>query len=135
MKLKYSVYTNYLKRLPTHDLEKAGEIRNFVVKHIPLSSGKDFLTRLSACCNWAISSGLITTNPFKGMPAEIKVPKSQSDDEDIEPFTPEERNLILAAFESGHASREPKATLLSPMLCLQTQLLHVTDEVPLLHRL
>jgi integrase len=67
MKLKYSVYTNYLKRLPTHDLEKAGEIRNFVVKHIPLSSAKDFLTRLSACCNWAMSSGMSTSNAFKGM--------------------------------------------------------------------
>lgn len=100
MKLKYSVYTNYLKRLPTHDLEKAGEIRNFTVKHIPLGSAKDFLTRLSACCNWAISSGLITTNPFKGMPAEIKVPKSQSEDEDIDPFTAEERDVILAAFAS-----------------------------------
>jgi integrase len=30
MKLKYSVYTNYLKSLPTHDLKKAGDIRNFV---------------------------------------------------------------------------------------------------------
>lgn len=99
MKLKYSVYTNYLKRLPTYDLERAGEMWNFVVKNIPLSSAKDFLTRLSACCNWAITSGLITSNPFEGMPAEIKVPKSQSEDEDIDPFTPEERDLILAAFE------------------------------------
>ena len=47
MKLKYSVYTNYLKRLPTHDLEKAGEIRNFVVQNIPLDSAKQFLVRLS----------------------------------------------------------------------------------------
>lgn len=40
------------------------------------------------------------SNLFKGRPAEIKVPKSQSEDEDIDPFTPEERDLILAAFES-----------------------------------
>jgi len=101
MKLKYSVYSNYVKRLPTHDLDRAGEIRDFVVKNIPLVSAKDFLTRLSACCNWAIEAGTITTNPFAKMPAGIKVPKSQSEDEDIEPFTVEERELIIAAFESN----------------------------------
>jgi integrase len=100
MKQKYSVYTNYVKRLPTHDLDKAGDIRDFMVKNIPLSSAKDFLTRLSACCNWAIEAGAISSNPFAKMPAKIKVPKSQSEDEDVDPFTAEERDLIIAAFES-----------------------------------
>ncbi len=100
MKLKYSVYTNYLRRLPTHDLKKAGEIQDFVVKNIPLDSAKQFLTRLSACCKWAMRSGSLSSNPFEGMAAEIKLPKSQSEDEDINPFTAEERDLIIAAFES-----------------------------------
>lgn len=101
MKLKYSVYTNYLKRLPTYDLDKAGDIRDFVVKHIPLDSAKQFIIRLSACCDWAIKGGSISSNPFRGMASEIKIPKSKSEDEDIDPFTVEERDLILAAFESN----------------------------------
>ncbi len=100
MKLKYSVYTNYLKRLPTHDLEKSGEIRNFVVQNIPLDSAKQFLVRLSACCNWATKSGSISSNPFEGMASEINIPKSQREEEEIDPFTAEERDLILEAFES-----------------------------------
>ena len=75
MKHAYKVYTGYLGRLPTHDLQLAGEIRDFVLANIPLDSGKRFITRLSACCDLAIESGKISRNPFAGMASKIKLPK------------------------------------------------------------
>jgi integrase len=49
MKYMYGVYTGYVEKLPTHELNRAIEIRDYVVKNIPLDSGKCFVTRLSAC--------------------------------------------------------------------------------------
>lgn len=72
----YGVYTGYLSKLPSHNLDQATEIRDFVLKTFPLESGKRFITRLSACCKWEIQSGLISENPFEGMATEIKLPKS-----------------------------------------------------------
>lgn len=100
MKFKYSVFTNYVKRLPTHNLERATEIRDYVLTNIPLDSGKQFITRLSACCKWAIRSGLIAENPFEGMAVEIKLPKSRNSEDDITPFSAEERDAIIAAIET-----------------------------------
>ena len=99
----YGTYTGYLERLPTHDLDKASEIRDFALKHFPIESCKRFLVRLNACCKWAIQSGLIGENPFEGMAQEIKPPKShkKTEDTDVFPFSPEERDAILAALKEN----------------------------------
>ncbi len=97
MKYTYGVYSNYLKSLPTHDLDRATEIRDYALKNIPLDSCKRFVVRLSACCDWAVKSGMISTNPFAGMSSEIKLPKAQTSDDEIFPFTADERNAIIEA--------------------------------------
>jgi integrase len=51
---------------------------------------------IRACCNWAVEEGLIEANPFLGM--KIRVPKGLSEDEDINPFTKAERDLLIATF-------------------------------------
>ena len=71
MRYMYLTFTNYVAQLPTHDLNRAAEIRDCVLANIPLNSGKRLITRFSACCQWAIQSGLISENPFAGMAAEI----------------------------------------------------------------
>lgn len=103
MKYMYGVYTGYVKRLPTQDLEKASEIRDFSVKNFPLDSAKRFITRLSACCRWAMQAKLISENPFDRMAAEIKLPKSSTDNEisDVNPFSLEERDAIINALETN----------------------------------
>jgi integrase len=95
----YQHFTTYMEKLPTHDLSKAGEIRDFSVQTFPLESCKRFIVRLSACCDWARKSKLIDENPFTGMAKEIKPPKSQrkTEEEDINPFSIEERDRILLA--------------------------------------
>lgn len=95
----YGHFTKYLEKLPTHDLSKAAEIRDYSIKTFPIESCKRFIVRLNACCNWAVKSGLISENPFMGMANEIKPPKSQknSTDEEIHPFSLSERDVILKA--------------------------------------
>jgi integrase len=99
MHFVYGHFTTYIEKLPTHDLSQATEIRDFVLQTFPLDSGKRFITRLSACCNWAMESGVIASNPFRGMASQIKLPKSQAKDEEeeINPFSQEERDAILNA--------------------------------------
>jgi len=101
MKNQYQAYASYLERLPIHDLDRANEIRDHVLQTIPINSAKRFIVALNACCNWAVKSGLITENPFYGMASEIKLPKSEKADNDINPFSLPERNQIIEAFKSN----------------------------------
>jgi integrase len=88
-----------MKKLPTHDLDHATQIRDFVLKTFPLDSGKRFITRLSACCKWVMQSRMISENPFDGMATEIKLPKASKSEglSDINPFSLEERDAIIEA--------------------------------------
>ncbi|MDZ8025992.1 MAG: DUF3596 domain-containing protein [Nostoc sp. DedQUE11] len=103
MRLSYGVFSNYVKNLPTHDLDKANEIRDYILNTIPLYSGKRFITRLSACCEWAIESGMISENPFQGMATKINLPKSSTTKEidEINPFSLQERDKIINAIENN----------------------------------
>lgn len=100
MDIMYGQYTRYLEKLPTQDLQKAIEIRDFAIKRFPTESAKRFIVRLSACCDWGIKSGTIDQNPFKGMASEIKLPKAKNGMDDINPFSKKERDLIIQSIES-----------------------------------
>ncbi|BAY32178.1 phage integrase family protein [Nostoc carneum NIES-2107] len=102
MRFQWRTFSNYVRKLPTHDLEKAVEIRDWVLSNIPPESARRFIVRLSACCDWAIDSQIITNNPFHGMSSKITIPKSQkNDDGEINPFSVHERDLIIEAFRSN----------------------------------
>lgn len=70
------------------------------MKKLTANAANRCLVQINACCNWAVSSGLISSNPFRGMAAEIKLPKSQASEHDINPFSASEREEIIQAFES-----------------------------------
>jgi integrase len=105
MKNQYRAYSAYLKRLPTHDLDRASEMRDQALQTIPVNSAKRFIVALNSCCDWAVRSGLITENPFQGMSAEIKLPKSEKMEDDINPFSATERDQIIAAFTANRYYR------------------------------
>ncbi|MDV2991845.1 MAG: Tyrosine recombinase XerC [Chroococcidiopsis sp. SAG 2025] len=98
MKNQYHAYSSYLKRLPTHDLDRANDIRDCVLQTIPINSAKRFIVALNSCCQWAVKSGLIAENPFYGMAGEIKLPKPEKAEDDIDPFSLAERDKIIQAF-------------------------------------
>jgi integrase len=88
------------KLLPTRSLDEAIKIRDWIVANRSPDAAKRLLTLITSCCDWSKKSGLIPENPFEGMSQELKVPKSstKSEEEAIDPFSPEERDLVIQTF-------------------------------------
>ncbi|MGB3494958.1 MAG: tyrosine-type recombinase/integrase [Elainellaceae cyanobacterium] len=106
MHKQYGVQTRYLQKLPTYDLSKAVEIRDHIVQNISPISAKRLLIRFSACCKWAVQSGLISENPFQGMASQLSLPKSSGRGGfgEINPFSAEERDLIIQTIQEDKLS-------------------------------
>ncbi|ACC79503.1 site-specific integrase [Nostoc punctiforme] len=98
-------YTNHIKGLPTKDLTQAIAIRDHLLTQLSPNAAKRVLTYLAACCKWAMGSGLAKDNPFAGMSEDIKLPKHDSDA--IDPFSKQEMNNIIQAFETTRAHYAP----------------------------
>lgn len=90
-------YASHIKKLPTKDLSDAIAIRDYITSNLSLNTAKRLLTQISACCKWAVKSGLIQKNPFADMAVEIKIPNKEADS--IDPFSLAERDAILSAFK------------------------------------
>ncbi|MCS7032171.1 MAG: tyrosine-type recombinase/integrase [Gloeomargarita sp. SKYG116] len=88
----YRQVRNALRDCP-YGLNEPVKVRDWLVSHHPPDACKRILTRLSACCRWAVQSGLLDRNPFQGMTSLIRVPKATR--QEIDPFTPQERDVIL----------------------------------------
>ncbi len=97
----YRKYRNHIASLPSQQLSDAVAIRNFFLANLTANAAKRVMTNINACCDWALKSNLITTNPFAGMSEGIKLPKSDAESTDINPFTSQERDLIIQAFEAS----------------------------------
>jgi integrase len=92
-------YKSHIDRLPTKDIHQVAVIRDYLLTRHSVDTVKDVLTYLSACCNWAVSTGLIEANSFLGVASSIKRPKATNQ---IDPFSVPERQAILDAFRSTH---------------------------------
>lgn len=66
---------------------------------------KRLLTQFSACVKWAQRADLVTENPFLGTTAQVKVPQRGTVEEEINPFSPSERDQIIQAFKSNRYYR------------------------------
>jgi integrase len=87
--------------LPVKTLDKAIAIRDWLIANRTPRSTKKILTQFSACCNWAVKSQLIEDNPFEDMASDIKLPKGDYEETDINPFNLEERDRIILAFKEN----------------------------------
>ncbi|MGB7379718.1 MAG: tyrosine-type recombinase/integrase [Rivularia sp. (in: cyanobacteria)] len=97
----YRKYRNHIANLPTKSLDDAVSIRDYLIANLTPNAAKRTLTNINACCNWAMKSKLIESNPFRGMAKDIQIPKSETTEYQINPFTPEERDAIIKAFEES----------------------------------
>lgn len=95
----YDWVANHIDRCPHKLPTESQAIFDWLTTHVPADSTKRLLTQFSSCCRWAKRSDLIDMNPFDGMAAEIKL--NEKDDEDIDPFTREERDRIIATFQAN----------------------------------
>jgi integrase len=98
----YGWVANHLERCPHKLPTEAQAIFDWLNSNVPANSAKRVLMHLSACCKWARRSDLIdSANPFEEMAAQVKVKKSGSEEDEVNPFTREERDRIIAAFKSN----------------------------------
>ncbi len=94
----FAKHRNHISKLPSRELEDVALIRDHLLANLTPDAAKRCLTQLKACCSWALEDGLIESNPFLTM--KVRVPKGLSEDEDVNPFTKEERDLIISTFAS-----------------------------------
>lgn len=77
------------------DLSQAQKIRLQLIEVTTIRSAKKTLMQVNACCGWAVEFGLIEANPFE----KIKI-KARKPPADIQPFTEQERDRIIATFQT-----------------------------------
>lgn len=98
----YKKYRSHISRLPSTSLDDAVQIRDWLLANLTPNAAKRCLTNISACCDWAMKSGLVDANPFWGMAVEVKLSKGpESEATDIHSFTRKEREKIIQAFKSN----------------------------------
>lgn len=88
--------TNHIQALPTAEFTQAHKIRDSLLGRLSPDAARRVLMQIKACCTWAVGEGLIESNPFVNLPS-IRVAKSRS----INPFSRQERDLIIQAFEQS----------------------------------
>lgn len=98
LQLNFKRVASHIHKLDTKSLQDGMKIRDFLVANNSPYTSKRILTQLNACCDWAMKSKLIDTNPFTGMSKEVQSHKNSSDGTDIDPFTAQERDIIIQAF-------------------------------------
>lgn len=97
----YGWVANHLDRCPYSSLSDAQAVFDWFMANVPANSTKRVMMHLGACCKWAKKSDIIDVNPFDGMATEVKVKKSGTEEDEVNPFTRDERDRVIAAFK-GH---------------------------------
>lgn len=90
---------NHIKKLPTDNLLQARKIRDYLLNNYSAETTSKMLMYFGACCTWAINEGLLTNNPFEKLTVD-----KRSYNANIQPFTKEEKDLIIEAFKKGSYS-------------------------------
>lgn len=97
MLTSYANTTKHINELPTQNILEAVAIRDSLLTKLKPTHCRDTLLRINAACEWALGDGLLEKNPFIGMADAIKVPRKN--DDSIDPFSKEEMNAIIEAFD------------------------------------
>lgn len=93
----YKSITKIINHLPTQSLDDAAKIRDELLARYSYHTAFKSLAAFSRCCDWAINSSLVESNPFEKI--QLPKPKKQSNDNTNEAYTLEQRDLIISAFE------------------------------------
>jgi len=97
----YEWVANHIDRCPLKLPSEAQAIFDWLNANVPEDSTKRLLMHFSACCKWARKLGLLELNPFEGVSSEVKVKKTGTEEDEVFPFTREERDQILAMFKAN----------------------------------
>lgn len=94
----YRQVANVITKSPTKKLEDAADIRNWLLSQWAYYTAWRNLSSYNQCCKWAVDSNLIPDNPFESL--RIPRPKKRSHENQVKAYTLEQRDIIIAAFES-----------------------------------
>lgn len=97
----FLVFQSHLEKCPYQSLEDAQGLFDWSTQNLTPDTAKRLMMQLSAACRWGVKSRLISSNPFDGLASEIKVKKAGTEDNEINPFTREERDRIIEAFSKN----------------------------------
>ncbi|MEH1783353.1 MAG: tyrosine-type recombinase/integrase [Nostoc sp.] len=106
---RYNRVLLYTQQLPTHFLDDAVKIRDWLLGITTPKMAWLLVNHYSQCCQWAVTSQLIPDNPFEKL--KTKEPKKKSIGEDRRAFTLSQRDLIIKAFEN-HSKYSHYSTLI-----------------------
>lgn len=98
VKITYRRINNHILSFPTTDCNDATAIRDWLLDNKTVDTTKRVLTHLSACCDWGVDNGMLVNNLFKGLAAKLKTTNINYNN--IDPFSVDERDAIIAAFEN-----------------------------------
>ena len=99
--------TRIINKCPKISLDADGmnKIFNYLTRETTMKQVKRYLKQYSACMEWAKRRKIIKENPYPDLIKTIVTKKKNEEDTDINPFTIEERDLIIDAFRSGKFER------------------------------
>lgn len=92
-------YRNAILELPTQKIDDAIAIRDYLLNHKSVGTAKQLLIQFNAASKYGVKSRLISHNPFEGIASDIRSKPKHYEDND--PFTSEERDAIIKAFEES----------------------------------
>lgn len=99
--------TRILNECPKISLDNEGAnlLFNYLMEITTAKQTKRYLKQFSACLTWAVRRKIIKENPYSDLIKTIATKKKNEEDHDINPFTLEERDLIIEAIRSGKYER------------------------------
>jgi integrase len=101
--IDYNRIKNKLVKCPYKLVKDTVSIMEWLVKDHQGSSTSSVEKQhklINACCKWGVASGKLQSNPFEGLRKLIPTTKHSSTKEENNPFTEQERKLIIEAFRN-----------------------------------
>ncbi len=98
--------TRILNKCPEIGLnEDLNPLINYLLENTTVKQTKRYLKQVSACLTWGVRRKLVQENPLPEFIKTLSTKKKNDDELDINPFTLEERDMIIDAFRSGKFER------------------------------
>ena len=134
MKSQYQNFTRHIQKFPIDNPYEAVQIQNYLLRRAAAGETtigvvKRLLVALGDMGKWAVKQKLLESNPFAGMSGEIRISRSVGDEEeDIDPFTAEERDRIIQKFKGNryYAHYTPMVEFLFRTGCRPSEALALT---------
>lgn len=81
------------------------DVVNYLLETTTIQQTKRYLKQISSCLTWGVKRRLIQENPLPDFISNLSTRRTNDEDNDINPFTIAERDLIINAFCDGRFER------------------------------